>query len=136
MEISQGFFEIWATTMPGVMLFVLVIQMKYVVDIMITSIQILFLEQDCELFFYFLIVIVSCFFFIFRTKTPIDGVWTEWSDWGTCDTNCLKSRTRSCNNPPPFAGGLDCVGNTTEFLPCCGGDCWGRSKYFRIIWYR
>ena len=43
------------------MLFVLVIQMKYVVDIMITSIQILFLEQDCELFFYFLTVIVFLF---------------------------------------------------------------------------
>ena len=54
--------------MPGVMLFVLVIQMKYVVDIMITSIQILFLEQDCELFFYFLIVIVSCFFLFLEPR--------------------------------------------------------------------
>ncbi|XP_069103857.1 uncharacterized protein [Argopecten irradians] len=61
---------------------------------------------------------------------PIDGAWTEWSPWGDC-TVCLASftaangshtRTRTCNNPSPEFGGLDCpaedLTEETERCPC------------------
>jgi len=41
----------------------------------------------------------------------IDG---NWSDWGACIND---QKTRACNNPEPFCGGLDCVGINTQF---CG----------------
>ena len=62
-----------------------------------------------------------------RPKSPVDGGWTEWSGWSTCDVDCSKKRTRECKNPAPFEGGADCLGNSTETDTCCGGDCWGKA---------
>jgi len=42
---------------------------------------------------------------------PIDGNYTEWSDWGPCSTTCgpgLSERTRSCTNPSPKGDGREC----------------------------
>ena len=63
---------------------------------------------------------------VLRPKSPVDGGWTEWSGWSTCDIDCLKSRVRECKNPAPFEGGSECPGNSTETDSCCGGDCWGK----------
>ncbi|WAR30079.1 MLP-like protein, partial [Mya arenaria] len=46
-----------------------------------------------------------------------DGHWSIWEIWGGCDVTCgkgIKSRSRTCNNPPPAGGGFDCVGSTAE----------------------
>lgn len=48
---------------------------------------------------------------------PIDGGWSEYSDWGSC-INGTKARTRTCNNPMPAYGGLPCVGDSTEYQSC------------------
>lgn len=45
----------------------------------------------------------------------IDGGYTDWSSWGPCSVSCDKGtqrRSRTCTNPPPFAGGKTCVERT------------------------
>jgi len=50
---------------------------------------------------------------------PIDGGWT---DWGTCSATCGGgTQTRTCTNPEPQFGGLECVGEserTCSDWPC------------------
>ncbi|XP_053390901.1 thrombospondin-2-like [Mercenaria mercenaria] len=51
----------------------------------------------------------------------VDGNWTAWSSWSKCDVTCengQQSRTRSCTNPAPKNGGLDCVGDSTDVKVC------------------
>lgn len=58
---------------------------------------------------------------------PIDGMWSEWSSWETCQQtvpdpsagDCL-CRTRSCDNPKPAFGGKSCVGSAVEVTNCTG----------------
>lgn len=89
--------------------------------------------------------------FLFST---VDGGFSAWSDYTPCTVSCglgTKLRTRSCTNPRPQHGGLNCTGpyNQTDecflrecpidgnytmwsaFTPCsktCGG---GESRRFR-----
>ncbi|XP_045184213.2 thrombospondin-2-like [Mercenaria mercenaria] len=54
----------------------------------------------------------------------VDGNWADWSPWSTCDVTCqngTQTRTRTCTNPAPAYGGLDCVGNSTDFKICYTG---------------
>ncbi|KAL9966591.1 hypothetical protein ACROYT_G024693 [Oculina patagonica] len=42
---------------------------------------------------------------------PIDGNYTEWSEWSECSVTCdggSQTRSRQCTNPPPQHGGRDC----------------------------
>ncbi|XP_045179391.2 uncharacterized protein LOC123539003 [Mercenaria mercenaria] len=62
----------------------------------------------------------------------VDGGWSQWSDWGSCDVTCgkgVQTRVRTCANPAPAFGGLDCVGNATDTRECtirhCPGVCVG-----------
>ena len=55
--------------------------------------------------------------------TLVDGSWSNWLSWSTCGSNCKKTRTRSCDSPPPKNGGLDCPGEAEEDTSCTGGDC-------------
>uniref|UniRef100_A0A8C7FI46 Complement component C7 n=1 Tax=Oncorhynchus kisutch TaxID=8019 RepID=A0A8C7FI46_ONCKI len=43
----------------------------------------------------------------------IHGSWSCWSSWGSCSQSQI-SRSRTCTNPAPRRGGLDCVGLHTE----------------------
>ncbi len=49
-----------------------------------------------------------------------DGGWSNWSAWTdvtTCDPATAKNvrkRTRTCTNPSPFNGGVDCDGDAVE----------------------
>ncbi|CAC5415827.1 Coadhesin,Hemicentin-1,Thrombospondin-2,Mucin-like protein [Mytilus coruscus] len=53
---------------------------------------------------------------------PINGGWSQytvWSQWGNCSKECdrglrYRTRSRSCTNPKPKFGGLECNGKTTE----------------------
>jgi hypothetical protein len=48
-----------------------------------------------------------------------DGKWSDWSPWSDCTSSGTKTRTRSCNSPPPANGGQDCTpenGDTTEWI--------------------
>ncbi|KAL7989072.1 hypothetical protein Chor_007991, partial [Crotalus horridus] len=46
-------------------------------------------------------------------QTAIDGSWSCWSNWSTCQ-NGERQRARECNNPAPGFGGKSCPGATVE----------------------
>ncbi|XP_069502497.1 SCO-spondin-like [Ambystoma mexicanum] len=68
----------------------------------------------------------------FIRACPGNGAWTPWSAWSACDAECsggVRSRSRSCEDPPPKNGGLPCPGDAIQTEPCnlqpCGDsrDC-------------
>ena len=58
----------------------------------------------------------------------VDGAWSTWSTWSFCTKTCsdmeggLRQRSRSCSNPEPKFGGLDCQGETMQ-TTTCGQTC-------------
>ncbi|XP_065664837.1 SCO-spondin isoform X6 [Hydra vulgaris] len=57
---------------------------------------------------------------------PVRGTWGAWGDWSSCSTSCdagVIQRTRACSVPYPIGAGDDCIGNTTQTLPCKLFDC-------------
>ncbi|XP_076109042.1 coadhesin-like [Mytilus galloprovincialis] len=54
-------------------------------------------------------------------STIVDGRWLSWTNWIGCSKSCgngLRTRSRTCNNPPPSNGGLPCKGDTLEAELC------------------
>ncbi|XP_072707738.1 SCO-spondin-like [Ciconia boyciana] len=81
----------------------------------------------------------------FLRACPVPGGWAPWGSWSPCDAECgggVRSRARSCSDPPPKNGGQPCRGAPLQSQPCglqpCGdppacappmelvGDCEGR----------
>ncbi|XP_065653714.1 A disintegrin and metalloproteinase with thrombospondin motifs adt-1-like isoform X5 [Hydra vulgaris] len=57
---------------------------------------------------------------------PVNGNWSLWSSWSLCSQPCgggVKTRFRSCSNPMPSFGGLDCFGSVGEFEYCAWHKC-------------
>ncbi|XP_076080008.1 adhesion G protein-coupled receptor B2-like [Mytilus galloprovincialis] len=57
---------------------------------------------------------------------PVDGSWSDWSTWNLCSATCnggIQDRTRKCNAPTPFNGGLYCNGTTIISRPCNNNYC-------------
>ncbi|XP_078378395.1 SCO-spondin-like isoform X2 [Oculina patagonica] len=57
---------------------------------------------------------------------PVDGGWSVWSLWSSCDKLCgggVRERTRSCTNPPPFSGGKGCGSHYYESKECAVNKC-------------
>ena len=57
---------------------------------------------------------------------PVDGGWSEWSDFSECTTTCgtgYQTRERTCNNPKPAHGGRDCQGEKFELKECKKDSC-------------
>jgi hypothetical protein len=59
------------------------------------------------------------------SSAAIDGAWSEWSSWSTCNPECLHYRRRSCTEPVPQFGGKPCSGLDLEAGNCTGGMCSG-----------
>ncbi|XP_020632434.1 coadhesin-like isoform X5 [Orbicella faveolata] len=54
-------------------------------------------------------------------KCPVNGNWSEWSDWNECTVTCgggEQNRFRSCDNPLPAFGGKPCPGERQGTRPC------------------
>lgn len=57
---------------------------------------------------------------------PMDGGWSEWSDWEECTKTCgggTGVRHRQCNNPTPNMSGRPCVGRSTSVVNCNEHEC-------------
>ena len=62
------------------------------------------------------------------TVVPVDGGYTEWSDWGECSATCgggVRTRLRTCTNPSSKDGGKNCDGlePADEREACNEEDC-------------
>ncbi|XP_048756323.1 papilin-like isoform X2 [Ostrea edulis] len=56
----------------------------------------------------------------------VDGQWGSWSAYGECSVKCgngTKTRMRTCNNPSPQYGGLNCAGNSNQSITCTANKC-------------
>ena len=57
----------------------------------------------------------------------IDGGWTEWNDWSDCPADFCSygnmTRNRTCDNPAPLNGGLDCEGESMDVMSCYNDSC-------------
>eukprot|EP00095_Tigriopus_kingsejongensis_P010505 maker-scaffold376_size191502-snap-gene-0.26 protein:Tk10505 transcript:maker-scaffold376_size191502-snap-gene-0.26-mRNA-1 annotation:"hypothetical protein BRAFLDRAFT_67461" len=54
-------------------------------------------------------------------KLRVNGVWSEWSAWDSCASDCSKVkeyRNRACDNPRPKHAGSLCDGATQEERDC------------------
>ncbi|XP_055454814.1 A disintegrin and metalloproteinase with thrombospondin motifs 14 [Psammomys obesus] len=63
-----------------------------------------------------------------------DGGWSSWTKFGSCSRSCgggVRSRSRSCDNPPPAYGGRSCTGPMFEYQICNSEDCPGPYEDFR-----
>ncbi|XP_052814512.1 hemicentin-1-like isoform X2 [Mya arenaria] len=51
----------------------------------------------------------------------VDGDWATWGAWSGCDVTCesgTQVRIRTCTNPEPANGGVNCVGDSTQHKQC------------------
>ncbi|XP_053389101.1 uncharacterized protein LOC128552113 isoform X2 [Mercenaria mercenaria] len=58
--------------------------------------------------------------------SPVDGNWSDWSRWSKCSVTCgvgVRSRNRSCDNPPKDKYGKLCQGSYTESSDCENDKC-------------
>uniref|UniRef100_A0A673JFH2 Complement component C6-like n=1 Tax=Sinocyclocheilus rhinocerous TaxID=307959 RepID=A0A673JFH2_9TELE len=53
-----------------------------------------------------------------RDYTAVDGHWSCWSSWSTCDATLKKHRSRTCSNPAPQRGGRPCQGPEKQVEEC------------------
>ncbi|KAM9780625.1 properdin-like [Neosynchiropus ocellatus] len=62
-----------------------------------------------------------------KSKCPVDGFWSGWSNWGECSTSCVpqggavvRKRHRFCSNPAPSTDppGRSCHGDHADAQPC------------------
>ncbi|EDO41854.1 predicted protein, partial [Nematostella vectensis] len=53
----------------------------------------------------------------FLRHCPVDGRYTEWSEYSECDKSCgggVRTRSRDCQNPPAQHGGKECEHGFTQ----------------------
>ncbi|XP_044302469.1 complement component C6-like [Varanus komodoensis] len=53
-----------------------------------------------------------------HTSVAVDGYWSCWSAWSSCDASLKRQRRRLCNNPPPMNEGKPCEGDGEEEESC------------------
>ncbi|XP_033625738.1 uncharacterized protein LOC117288968 [Asterias rubens] len=57
---------------------------------------------------------------------PIDGNWATWEAWSTCTHSCgggTRDHSRTCTDPAPGYGGVDCDGVNFEVGVCGEIEC-------------
>ncbi|XP_044798150.2 A disintegrin and metalloproteinase with thrombospondin motifs 14 isoform X5 [Bubalus bubalis] len=63
-----------------------------------------------------------------------DGGWSSWTKFGSCSRSCgggVRSRSRTCDNPPPAYGGRMCSGPMFQYQICNSEECPGPYEDFR-----
>ncbi|XP_063003641.1 SCO-spondin-like [Elgaria multicarinata webbii] len=62
----------------------------------------------------------------FLRACPVNGAWASWGEWSDCDAECrggVRSRTRTCADPPPKNGGQPCPGDAVQMETCNQQPC-------------
>ncbi|KAJ8046309.1 Hemicentin-1 [Holothuria leucospilota] len=62
---------------------------------------------------------------------PVDGGWSDYGEWSECSQTCeegIQTRIRTCTNPTPQYGGLECEGDDRE-TQICGNRCPGHGGW-------
>ncbi|XP_053120701.1 SCO-spondin-like [Hemicordylus capensis] len=62
----------------------------------------------------------------FLQACPVNGAWASWGEWSDCDAECrggVRSRTRTCADPPPKNGGQPCPGDAVQMETCNRQPC-------------
>ena len=80
-------------------------------------------------YFIFLLFSYSKFSILAHFIIAVNGRWGLWSPYSSCTKTCgigSKKRTRECTNPPPLAGGENCVGETEQIIQCNTNSCSGK----------
>ncbi|VDP01460.1 unnamed protein product [Soboliphyme baturini] len=54
---------------------------------------------------------------------PVDGSWSTWNDWTTCNIDCYQTRHRRCDSPTPLNGGRICHGFDRQQRNCSDAEC-------------
>ena len=57
---------------------------------------------------------------------PVNGGWSNWTSFTECSASCgigVTIALRSCSNPAPEFGGLNCEGDSVEETECDAGPC-------------
>jgi hypothetical protein len=80
--------------------------------------------------------VVVLFFFnllfcivFFLGYNSVDGHWGSWSAWSSCDVTCengTQTRSRTCTDPAPAHGGIDCIGSNITTKSCSRKLCPGK----------
>ncbi|KAJ8402007.1 hypothetical protein AAFF_G00372420 [Aldrovandia affinis] len=52
------------------------------------------------------------------TSEAVDGYWSCWGPWSSCDSSMRRHRVRECNNPAPLRGGKQCPGSNRQEEEC------------------
>lgn len=66
----------------------------------------------------------------------VNGGWSDYGEWSVCSVTCgegIRMRTRTCNNPPPGVGGLDCIGPANATERCSERICEGKLNFIFSI---
>jgi hypothetical protein len=61
-----------------------------------------------------------------NAKDFLEGNWGMWTSWTKCTVTCgegTQDRKRFCNNPAPFNGGANCIGESSQSQKCDNGNC-------------
>lgn len=51
----------------------------------------------------------------------VNADWSPWTKWTDCSKTCdsgIRTRSRTCDNPPPANGGMFCIGNNVTVDVC------------------
>ncbi|KAJ8300893.1 hypothetical protein KUTeg_022412 [Tegillarca granosa] len=68
----------------------------------------------------------------------VNGNWNSWQQWSECSKSCdigIRSRNRSCDNPPPDDEGSYCVGNNTQTQSCNTDACQRCPSFLTMLNY-
>ena len=97
---------------------------------------IIYLQIMCKYSIDFIVLRGSIWFFLSRFYI-VNGNYSDWGPYGECSKTCgggVKTRKRTCTNPPPASGGADCsaLGPDTSTMECNIQGCPGIMK--KKIW--
>ena len=76
-------------------------------------------------------------------QCPIDGNWSDWTEWGYCDATCgndgMMIRSRACDSPAPQFAGTNCDGDLqqenscTDIIECPGTNEYNLLQYIFLL---